>query len=378
MPRHRFTKSLPRLKESPYLDGSLGFKSFMWELYKEPISMTEDERLYSNGLVRLLEKEALLVERYSKHEREIQEDEDSYLFTGGYTLYLYKDNLIPIRDQDDGTVTVDCYYPTSRRCVIDQFKRFIIKEKGESKVSILVSRNGGLVAQKVSFAAPVISNLDLNYGTGFSKIHAKIMEKLEARNGKVFIFTGVPGGGKTTYIKYLTSIVNREAIFLPVNLTDRITSPDFISLLMTKKEAILILEDAEQAVQQRGTGNDDSVVANLLNMADGILGTILNISLLITTNSDVKTFDRAVMRKGRLGILHDFGPLKKEDASKLMKSLGKQDEVKGPMTLAEIYGVGDDVGQPIPQEAGRQMGFHTAMAIPTPKAEPVKEKESGP
>lgn len=371
MPRHRFVKSIPRLKVNPYspFDSGLSPKYFMWELYREPISSTDDERLYSMSLLGLLSKKGLLVEAYNSIEKELERrDSDDNDFHGiypsvydtGTTLYLYRDNLVRLKRNDDETFAVDCYHPVSRPCIIGDFASYLIKEKGESRVSVLISRNGGLAASKVTFAPPVITDLELNYGTGFNKTHDKIVEKLNARNGRLFIFSGTAGSGKSTYLKHLSSIIDREFIFVPVNMADKLGSPDFITLLMGKKEAVLILEDAEQAVQQRGTGGDDSAVATLLNLSDGILGSLLNVTIIVTFNADRSSLDRALLRKGRLAFDYDFGPLKIEDAQKLMKHLGKSDEVKAPMTLADIYGSGEDTGY-VPPPPMRQMGFHTLI-----------------
>jgi hypothetical protein len=102
------------------------------------------------------------------------------------------------------------------------------------------------------------------------------------------------------------------------------------------------------------------------------LGTILNISLLVTTNSDVNTFDKAVTRRGRLALQHDFGPLKTEEAQRLLTHLGKPDKAIGPMTLADIYLSGDDTGYVAPTTS-RQMGFHTLIGT-TPKESAPQEK----
>jgi SpoVK/Ycf46/Vps4 family AAA+-type ATPase len=143
-------------------------------------------------------------------------------------------------------------------------------------------------------------------------------------------------------------------------MTDQLASPDFISLLMNKKEAVLILEDAEKAVQERGGNGNDSAVATLLNLADGILGSLLNISIIVTYNADRQFIDKALLRKGRLSFDYDFGPLKTADAARLMKHLGKDAAVEGPMTLADIYGVEDDTGH-TPVEP-KQVGFSALLS----------------
>lgn len=368
--RHRYTKGIPKLKENPYapFDSSISPKWLLHQLYGEPISNTSDERIYGNGALRLLESKAVLIEAYREIEKEMKrkDDEDAEMFypaaySRGNTLYLYRDNVISVKRNSDDTTVLDFYYPVSRSCVLPDFAKFLVKEKGDSRVSILTMRNGALVAQKVSFPAPVISDLELNYGTGFNKTHAKIVEKLEARNGKIFLFSGHMGSGKSTYIKYLTSVVDREALWIPVNMVGNLASPDFISLLMGKKECILILEDAEQAIQQRGSGAEDSAIATLLNLSDGVLGSLLNVSIIITLNANRSTLDRAIFRKGRLAYDWDFSHLSVEDSNRLLVHLNKGQKTDKPLTLAEIYGVDDDTGHDERMAQVKQMGFHTLI-----------------
>lgn len=376
MAKHRYTTKIPRLKKNLYTDGSLTFRAFMWELYRETISLTEDERPYSNALLRYLTKHAVLVESYSKIEREIIADDDDPMpfYSGGFTLYLYKDNLVAIKEESEGTIAVDCYYPTSKPCIIKEFAKYVIKEKGESKVSILISRNGSLVAQKVSFAPPVIGDLELNYGSGFGKVHELMLKKLNERKSGIIICHGSSGSGKSTYLKYLTSIVNREFLYVPVGMAQSLAEPSFISLLLNKKECVLILEDAEQAVQQRGTGSNDTAVSTLLNLGDGVLGSLLSATIIVTYNAPRQEVDKALLRPGRLMIEHDFGPLSEKDAERLVNYLKLDVEVAGPMTLADIYNSQDRL-PPKPSEPVRELGFHTLISTPTPILETEKKKE---
>lgn len=363
---------IPRLRSNPYLpyDGMMAPKYFMWELYCEVISMTNDERSYLIGAMDFIKNNGKIVEGYVSIEEEIgEEDHDKligkiFMGTQGSNLYLYKDNLIRCKVDDAQVddaqvVTLEFYYPVSKQCVIEEFKKWIIVKKGESRVSILTVRNGGLSAQKVSFSPPVISDLELNYGAGFNKTYKKMVDKLNENGSFMFLYHGDPGSGKSYLIKHLTSVIDREFIFIPSSCFGQLSSPDFISLLLTKKEAVLILEDAEQAIQARGGNGNDSAVSTLLNLSDGVLGNVLNIGLILSYNCDKQLVDKAILRKGRLSQEVFFGPLKTEDAQRLMKHLGKDVKVTKPMTLADIYGVEIDTGS-IPQQE-KQMGFHTLV-----------------
>ena len=49
----------------------------------------------------------------------------------------------------------------------------------------------------------VISNLDMNYGYGFEKFHNDLMERFKKESRGLVLFHGLPGTGKTYYIRHL-------------------------------------------------------------------------------------------------------------------------------------------------------------------------------
>lgn len=353
--------------KNPYgvWNSSISPKYLIWERYGKPACVVADERAFDTGVRQFLEDHAERVEYHEKREYVRKQYKDPrFMFRNdsNTNLYLYKHNLISITP-DDEHYNLSFYYPLGRAPVSNEFEPFVVNKDNESKVSVVISEHGQLIARKVTFAPPVIKDLDLNYGTGFGATHVKILDKLNARKSSLLMLHGDAGSGKSTYIKYLTTVCDREFIFIPVNLASQLGSPEFISLLMAKKEAVLILEDAEQAVQPRGSG-DSSAVATLLNLSDGILGSLLNITVVVTYNADRQDIDKALLRKGRLMFDYHFGPLSADDANRLAASLNKDLKTTAPMTIADVYGIEDDTNY-VPPEVP-QMGFHTLIG--TPKA----------
>jgi energy-coupling factor transporter ATP-binding protein EcfA2 len=382
MPRRRSTKSIPPFKENPYtqFDSSLSPKWTLWQLYKQPVSYTGDERLYSNGALRLLVKYGTLLEESRQIEKEFQKEEDGDVrhfypesLDSGTSLYLYKHNIVRVALNDDETVEITCYYPVSRQCVIDEFKKFLIEEKGESRVSVLISRNGGLVASNITFAAPAIPDVELNYGTGFKKVYDKLVEKLKEQKGGLILMHGDPGTGKSYLLKHLTSIVDREFVFVGASMIPRLSDPELVSLLLNKKGAVLILEDAEQAIQKRTDSSDASTTSTILNLTEGFLSSVLGLTVIASYNVDSSRVDSALLRKGRLLYRHSFTALSIEDAKKLAAHLGKKMEITRPTTIADIY-CSDEQVNDIPPEESRQMGFHTLINEPTLKNSAIKDK----
>ena len=81
----------------------------------------------------------------------------------------------------------------------------------------------------------------------------------------------------TTYIRYLAGKLKRDIIFISPDMVYHITAPDFIPFLLNNSNSILIIEDAEPALQKRSNGKQFGAISNILNMTDGLLSDCLNI-----------------------------------------------------------------------------------------------------
>jgi len=237
------------------------------------------------------------------------------------------------------------------------FKDFTKKPAKKSKISVLITECGELSARSIDIETPKEINLSLNYGKYFEEVHERITNKLSSyKNGGLYMFHGDPGTGKSTYIRYLTSVVDREFIFIPSNAVEMLTSPSLLSTLLRHKNSVLVIEDAEKAIESRENNENASLVSVLLNMSDGLLGSLLQISLIISYNCEKNLIDPALLRKGRLIQDHGFKNLNKTDAQLLINHLGYDYKVKESMSLAEIYNLYEETGYAAPQE--KRMGFN--------------------
>jgi hypothetical protein len=181
-------------------------------------------------------------------------------------------------------------------------------------------------------------NLEENYNDDFIEVDEVIRKFLNTNksNGLVLLH-GKYGTGKTSYIRNLMSSVNKRFIFLPVNLMDSISSPNFLPFISKYKDSILVLEDCETIIKQRETGVSDSALVNLLNLGDGLLSDALSIKLICTFNADLKQIDKAILRKGRLVARYEFKELSIAKTKFLKQKIGLGDSVNQTLTLAEIY-----------------------------------------
>jgi hypothetical protein len=249
-----------------------------------------------------------------------------------------------------------------KKFVVSLAKKFGYKSDYENEImfGVLCPEGSRMGIKEFPLNDKHIKGLDLalNYGTDFLAHHNMVTKKLTDNRTGLFIFHGPSGTGKTTYIKYLAHVFGgkRMFIFIPATNLETITSPSLLPVLLDHPDSILVLEDAEKAVVSRDsqTGNE-SLVSTLLNIGDGILGSMLNLSLIVTFNTRKDEIDKALLRKGRLLYEHEFKSLSIEDAKALVQRLGYSSEISGPMTLADIYNLTKDTGHV--EEKQRRIGF---------------------
>lgn len=225
---------------------------------------------------------------------------------------------------------------------IEEFEPFILN-KTKGRVHIFIKNQYGEYDFEPIKLDIKDVDLEMNYGKNFLEIDEMIVTRLKEKSNGLYMFHGSPGTGKTTYIKHLTSKINKDFIYIPTNMLEYFTTdPNSLSMLLRKPNSILILEDAEKAILKREDGGSSSSVSSLLNLSDGIMSDIMKTSIIVTYNCSKYDIDDALKRKGRLQMDYEFGPLSIEDSHSLARSLNFpedfiREEIKEPTSLADIY-----------------------------------------
>jgi hypothetical protein len=224
-----------------------------------------------------------------------------------------------------------------------------VRTKKRANIHLVKSEHGHLDTEEYDLFIPPME-LELNYGESFKDVHETIIGRLNKKNDKgIILLHGQHGTGKTSYIKYLTSLIDdKDILFIPPSMAEMLSEPSMIPFLMDHRDSILIIEDAERVIGDRESGNVSSAgVSNVLNLTDGILGDCLSIQIIATFNMRKENIDKALLRKGRLIAEHKFEKLNLDDTNKLLKHLEKGTEVKEGMTLADIYNIDVEVHKTI-------------------------------
>jgi hypothetical protein len=220
-----------------------------------------------------------------------------------------------------------------------------------------------------------------NYEDDVLAGYDRIVRDLQAATpaGRVAILDGKPGTGKTFLVRGILDDV-KDVIFVivPANLIQELAQPGMIPALVGlhqsrgDKPMVFIIEDADEVLAPRAGDNMSSVSA-ILNLGDGILGQLLDVRIVATTNAHRQDVDEAIKRPGRLSAMVHVGPLGAEKAGEVYTRLtGKPARIypdmsnplestsmfKGKTSLAEVYQICRDSGwTPAPKE--RKLGFST-------------------
>jgi hypothetical protein len=220
--------------------------------------------------------------------------------------------------------------------MLHEFKTMKAPQKEDDYEINIITLNNGCLELKTLAIKPTDLDLDLYYNDDFKPVHATIKERLIKENDKgIVLLHGLPGTGKTTYLRYLIGSLKKKVMFVSPSVAGNLMNPEFMDLLLDNPNSILVIEDAENIIMDRRYSSQSSV-SNLLNISDGLLSDCLNVQIICTFNSELHLIDNALLRKGRLIARYEFGKLETTKAQKLSQHLSKSTEINKPMTLAEI------------------------------------------
>lgn len=252
------------------------------------------------------------------------------------TLMVMKNNCILEFDDwyceilHDGT---DEAFVQSVVAMIAKFKE--PNRRKPLEINLIVQNRSGLDLKALQIKKTKL-DIGLFYEDSFAEVDATIRQRLKRQQDKgIVLLHGLPGTGKTTYLRYLIGQIKKRVLFVSPSVASNLMNPDFIQLLIDNPNSVLIIEDAENIIMDRRTSHDSSV-SNLLNISDGLLSDFLNVQLICTFNSSLTLIDEALMRKGRLIARYEFGKLGTAKAQRLSNHFGFDTLINRPMSIAEI------------------------------------------
>lgn len=163
--------------------------------------------------------------------------------------------------------------------------------------------------------------------------------------GRLVVLEGEPGTGKTYLVRGLLAEVPSAAfVFVPQNMAADLQAPQMVPLLIDLKDderfesVVLVIEDADGCLVPRAADNM-SAISGLLNLTAGMLGDLLDLRVLATTNARRCDMDPALLRPGRLGFHIKTEALTRDRATAVYRRLtgNARAAYDGPTTLAAVY-----------------------------------------
>jgi hypothetical protein len=300
--------TLPSLSYISHVDGEKAFEVFK-EKYSQQIKHVHQYRWYKSK------------------KKKYQFDK---------TVIILDNNCLVQFDNDDCEILHDGRQQLFVKEVTSLASQFKEKQRRQPLEINLIVQNRSRMELKAMEIKRTKLDLDLFYEDDFKETNEIIQKRLNRKKDKgIVLLHGLPGAGKTTYIRWLIGKIKKRILFLSPSIAGNLMNPDFIELLIDNPDTVVVIEDAENIIMDR-KHNPGSAVSNLLNISDGLLADFLNVQLICTFNSSLTLIDSALTRKGRLIAKYEFGKLGIEKSQRLSNHLGFDTIIKKPMTLAEI------------------------------------------
>ncbi len=272
---------------------------------------------------------------YCRKDKKLIDKDVYYLLDGDILLNLEEEKVRILHDSSQERIATELLLNINK----------FTKRSGDSREIFMVASGfNGLETTSLKIKRPVL-DLAINYNDDLIPLHHKIIKSLKLKDKSgLYLFHGMPGTGKSTYIRYLIRSINKKVIFMPPGLAGSFDSVNIAKLLIENENTVFVIEDAEELLNSRESGrNSRCVFSMLLNLTDGLFGEALGIQVIVTFNTAPAKLDKALMRKGRLIALYEFKPLSVEKSAVLIQKSGIYDyPVHEPMTPADIYNVRDE------------------------------------
>jgi hypothetical protein len=156
-----------------------------------------------------------------------------------------------------------------------------------------------------SIKVPLWGEVSRNYPGEVNGRIARYIKMYEPQDqGKIILWHGAPGTGKTSAIRMLMREWKGWCSFHYVSDPEKLfENPGYLLAVGASDDAehfrLVIAEDTDAFLKVDSMSNIGGSMGRLLNFSDGILGQGSNTIFLLTTNAQIETLNPAITRPGR-------------------------------------------------------------------------------
>lgn len=201
--------------------------------------------------------------------------------------------------------------------------------------------------------APAWADLMENYSAPTAAQFRDLLDSYDpSRHGRLLLWHGMPGTGKTFAIRALARQWRErcrfEYVVDPENLFGQCA--DYLAKLIFDDEPedggecriwrVLVLEDTGELISADAKERAGQGLSRLLNALDGVLGQGSRVMVLVTTNEELGGLHAAVTRPGRCGSQIEFKPLSSDETARWLRAHADGRQIAAPRratTIAELY-----------------------------------------
>ena len=269
---------------------------------------------------------------------------------GGKTYcneYIDDSTFVRIYFNDDKDKQLEVRGLTTQSLIYDKIKKlsvFIDTKKAFKSIFALVSSPEGLLLKSIGKVDHDLVEDDYTKDTVEGYNHVVNCFASNDPCGRLILLQGPPGTGKSFMIRSLVSNVNSIFIVVGAQMISELSGPSILPVIMgcvdsdDKKPITFILEDSDIALSHRKHGGV-AELSGLLNLGDGLLGELLDIRIVATTNAELINLDPAIVRPGRMCQRINLKAFSPKEANERYANLVKDKTVnfRKDTTLAEIY-----------------------------------------
>jgi hypothetical protein len=242
-----------------------------------------------------------------------------------------------------------------------------VAPEGQVRMGFWSFRDGAGDRSSRRIAAPTWDDAAGNYARRTRDSLAVLMAAtdMSGRAGRLLLWHGAPGTGKTTAVRALSRewaawcrphyVMDPEKLFAEPQYLLQVAGADQDEDDEDGRWRLVVAEDCDEYLRSDAKVRAGASLGRLLNLCDGILGHGLKVLVLLTTNEDVGRLHPAITRPGRCLSQVEFELLSQTEAQTWLGPGAAAPE--RPMTLAELFAIQEERPDRMDRGAPEQGGY---------------------